>query len=279
MTLLHPERVAAAWLRSGTAFLEARDDRPDYEPMTLSDAALGVPIMCNLGTEEGVSVTEGRFAKVWPRTRTFFQTVRAEGGLIGVAIDPLTGHECGNQRYLAIPWFDACLAARLPNGVGEPLRAMPVDDAWLAPLQGSDAAPARDFGGKAQAAVWLPNEAIAKAWMQYVRDTRVTDDTPPPAPGEVEVKGATLTWTAEADLESGIGHFIIERDGQQIATVPERPANRFGRPLFQGLQYSDTPAAPLVEMRFTDEGVKDGASPSYRVITVNTVGLRSDAEP
>jgi hypothetical protein len=30
-------------------------------------------------------------------------------------VDPNSGHDCGNSRYLAIPWFDACLAARLPD--------------------------------------------------------------------------------------------------------------------------------------------------------------------
>ena len=43
------------------------------------------------------------------------------------AVDPLTAHECGNQRYLAIPWLDACLTARLPKAGGDPLKAMPAD--------------------------------------------------------------------------------------------------------------------------------------------------------
>ena len=49
-----------------------------------------------------------------------FKTVRARGGLIGVAVDPLAAHECGNQRYMAIPWLDACLTARLPAKPGQP---------------------------------------------------------------------------------------------------------------------------------------------------------------
>ena len=49
-----------------------------------------------------------------------------------MAVDPLTSHECGNQRYLAIPWLDACLSARLPKVSGDPLKAMPTDEAWLA---------------------------------------------------------------------------------------------------------------------------------------------------
>ncbi|MEO8353661.1 MAG: hypothetical protein ABI680_18190, partial [Chthoniobacteraceae bacterium] len=97
----------------------------------------------------------------------------------------------------------------------------------------------------------------------------------PPAPTNLRVNGQELTWDAEADLESGLAHFIIERDGKPIATVPEQPKNPFGRPIFQGLQYSDTPSQPLVAMRFTDTKAEAGKEHHYRVIAVNTVGLES----
>ena len=115
MVLLHPDRVAAAWLRSGVPLLKADPERATIKAHTLPDAALKVPVMCNLGTKEGVTVKDGRFAGVWPANEAFFNEVRGKGGLIGVAVDPLTTHECGNQRYLAIPWLDACLSARLPK--------------------------------------------------------------------------------------------------------------------------------------------------------------------
>jgi len=275
MTLLFPERVAAAWLRSGVPLVEANPARPTIKPQTISAAALGVPLMCNPGTQEGVTVTEGRFAGVWPANQTFFKAIRSRGGLIGIAIDPLTAHECGNQRYLAIPWLDACLTARLPEQPGADLRPMPTADAWLAPVLATQAVPAASFSGDPKSAVWLPGEAIAQQWMQYVKDTLVTDATPPPAPGNLTVNGADLSWSAEADLESGLAHFIVERDGQAISTVPAAPKNPFGRPIFQGLQYSDTPATPLVEMRFTDPNPEPGKAHVYRIIAVNTCGLKS----
>jgi pimeloyl-ACP methyl ester carboxylesterase len=276
MVLLYPERVAAAWLRSGVPLLEANPDRATIKTHTLSEAAMGVPIMCNPGTKEGVTVKEGRFAGVWPANEAFFTAVRAKGGLIGVAVDPLTAHECGNQRYLAIRWLDACLSARLPKEIGEPLRPMSSDRVWLAPLLGTEATPAEKYSGDKTKSVWLPNEATAKAWMQYVRDSAVTDDSPPPAPTNLEIKGNELTWSASADLESGIARFIIERDGKVIANVPEKPNNPFGRPIFQGLQYSDTPANPLVKMTFTDTKAEAGKNHKYRVITENSVGLKSN---
>jgi len=276
MTLLHPDRVAAACLRSGVPLLEVNPTRPTIKAYTLPDGVNSVPIMCNLGTKEGVTVKEGRFAGAWPANEAFFTAVRAKGGLIGISVDPFTAHECGNQRYFTIPWLDACLTARLPEKSGGSLKPMPTKNAWLAPLLGTESTPAAKFTGEKEKALWLPSEAIAKAWATYVKDTAIPDTTPPPAPTNLQVKGTELTWKAEADLESGLAHFIIERDGKQIATVPEQPKNPFGRPIFQGLQYSDTPSNPLVEMRFTDATPEAGKKHQYRVISVNTAGLKSE---
>ncbi|MGE5195569.1 MAG: hypothetical protein ACM3U2_24010 [Deltaproteobacteria bacterium] len=275
MVLLHPERVAAAWLRSGVPLLKSDPEHSRIKAHTLPDAALKVPVMCNPGTKEGVTVKDGRFAGVWPANEAFFNAVRSRGGLIGVAVDPLSSHECGNQRYFAIPWLDACLNARLPKVNGQPLREMSTDGVWLAEPTGFEAIPAAKFAGDPLKAAWLPNEPIARAWMEYVKDNAVTDTTPPPAPTNLRVNGNELTWEAEADLESGLASFIVERDGQFLANVPEKGNNPFGRPVFQNLQYSDTPTQPLVALRFTDTTAKPGDLHAYRVIAVNTVGLKS----
>ena len=274
MVLLHPDRVAGAWLRSGVPLLNANPSRAGIKPHTVPDAALKVPIMCNPGTKEGVTVKDGRFAGVWPANEEFFTQVRSKGGLIGVAVDPLTAHECGNQRYMAIAWLDACLTGRLPKQGGARLKDM-TDESWLAPLLGTEAAAAAKFTGDKSKAVWLPNAHIAALWTHYVKDTAVGDNTPPPAPTDVRLNGRELTWQALADLESGLSHFIIERDGEVIGKVPEDQKNPFGRLLFQGLQYSDTPVQPLVKMAFTDAKAPAVGKHTYRVTAVNTVGLES----
>ncbi len=278
MVLLHPERVVAAWLRSGVPPLKAVEGRP--APYTISDAACQVPIMCNPGTKEGVTVKDGRFSGVWPGIEVFYVTMRAKGSLIGVAVDPLSAHECGNQRYLAIPWLDACLSARLSADGGDSLKPMSEEQAYLAPLHTVETdivapVPASKFSGDMNRSVWLPNEAIAAAWLQYEKDSAVSDTTPPPAPRNIQVNGNQLTWEADADLESGLAKFVIERDGQMLASVPEEGKNPYGRPIFQNLQYSDTPTQPLVRMEYTDASAEAGKTYQYRVIAVNTVGLRS----
>ncbi len=279
MTLLHPQRVAAAWLRSGVPLLKENPERSEIKPYSLSVAVLDVPIMCNFGTKEGYTVKDGRFAGVWPANEMFFGEVRGKGGLIGLSIDPLTAHECGNQRYLAIPWFDACLHARLPKEQGEPLNPMPTDDVYLAEIDSTSAAPFANYAGDPTKAIWLPSAAVANMWMQFVTNTNITDETPPPAPTNLQVTGNTLTWNAEADLQSGLWKFMIERDGKQIATIPEQPQNPYGRPLFQNLQYSDTPTQPLTEMKYLDTTATPGEKHSYKVISVNTAGVKSEATP
>ncbi len=288
MVLMHPQRVAAAWLRSGVPMLTAGADRTTIKTHTVPDDALAVPLMCNLGTQEGVTVKEGRFAGVWPANENFFTAVRAKGGLVGVAVDPLTAHECGNQRYLSIPWIDACLTARLPSAAGAALRPMPAQDAHFATLSGTEAVPAAEFTGDRSKAIWLPNADIAAKWQHYVKDTAVPDTTPPPPPADINLKTQgndkvvqiEITWDGRADLESGLARFIIEEDGKPIATVPadaEKAKNPFGRPIFQGLQFSDTPNQPLVQMKFA--GTTTGGPHRYTVRAVNTVGLKSKESP
>lgn len=277
MTLLHPDRVAAAWLRSGVPQLQSKAG--NQGPYAITDLTLQVPLMCNLGVKEGVSLKSDGFAGVWPGNQVFFASLRSKGALIGIAIDPLSSHECGNQRYMAIPWLDACLAARLPSRQNRPLKPMRASDAWLATVDTngvpSAPVPSTQYAGELSRSVWLPNKTIALAWSQYVKDTAISDSTPPPSPTGLHIEGNELRWNADADVESGLAQFIIERDGAFLANVPEKPKNPFGRPLFQNLQYSDTPPQPLASMRYTDTSAEPGKRHRYRVIAVNTVGLKS----
>ena len=89
--------------------------------------------------------------------------------------------------------------------------------------------------------------AVAKIWMEYVRSGTVADTSTPPAPVNVRVRadanhGNEITWDTEVDMVSGLGGFIVLRDGHGIARLPTQPPESvYGRPLFQGLSFHDTP--------------------------------------
>src|SRR2546426_4955495 len=95
----------------------------------------------------------------WLGNIATFKEYCAKGAPIGFAPDPRTGHECGDSRYLAIPFLDACLAMRLPNRGSKNQTLKPVEtrNSWLAPLFGDEAKPTSEFKGNPNEAVWLPN--------------------------------------------------------------------------------------------------------------------------
>src|SRR5262249_28421857 len=158
-----------------------------------------------------------------------------------------TAHECGDSRYLAIPFFDACLALRLPDKGARDQNLKPVDQqrSWLAGVLGDRAEPAASYKGRRpNEAVWLPDERVGKAWAEYVQAGGVSASTPPPSPFHVRVaakagKGVEITWDCAADFESGVQGFIIQRDGKELARLPEKPVGKFGKPLFQTMSYHD----------------------------------------
>jgi hypothetical protein len=160
----------------------------------------------------------------------------------------------------------------------QPLRPLPLSDVWLAPITGSEAVRAEDFAGDPLTMGWLHSGLIATAWSQYVKTTDVTDSSPPPAPSNLRLNGDELSWDCIADLESGIAGFLIERNGAIVGSTLEQAKNPFGRPLFQSLQYSDTPPQPLATMTWRDPAPTPGMPTAYRVIAVNTRGLRSDGQ-
>ena len=199
--------------------------------------------------------------------RAMLKAWREHGAPGGLASDPLSGHECGDSRYLAIAFFDACLAQRLPDAGSSTQTLKPVDMslAWLAAPDSNTAQPASEFTGDKAAAHWLPDAAFAKAWSSYNQTGRPADTTPPPAPTNVRLSAAgELTWSAEADLESGLGGFIIERDGKELARLPEKPVGKLGTPLFQGLTGGDTPVIATPPMRFKDTTAMPGREAPVR---------------
>lgn len=272
-----PDRVVAAWLRSGTAF--ATWQKGEIPKPEIPEAAYRIPIVSNPGVKER---DDERFKGAWDGGLAMFRAYRAQGAPIAFAPDPRTNHECGDARDLAIPYFDACLAARLPEPGTNPTRLRPVDLAggWRAAVLSDTVASASEFQGEAADSVWLPDERVARAWVEYVTTGNVSDTTAPPVPTDLRARAATggvvLSWIAPSDLESGLRQFVIRRDGQEIGRVPETPVGKFGRPKFQSLSYHDTPERPLPALRFVDATPGARADAVYCVQAINGVGLTSE---
>ncbi len=257
MQVKYPQRIVAIWLRSGTAF--GYWTSGETEAPEIPAAAYQVPVMGNPGLKEK---GHERFRRAWDGLSAMQKAYQKHGAFFEFAPDPRTAHECGDSRYLAIPFFDFWLRHRLPAA-----------DAGTQTLTSTAAAKAD----------W--ETTVAGKVAEYIRTGAVSDETPPPAPLEVTATRDSagpvrVAWKAEADFESGIRGFIIERDGKRIGRVPEKPVGRFGRPLFQSMSYHDTPQQPLPKMQFVDKNAPSAGCcfsslPTYRVRTVNSVGLES----
>lgn len=247
MMTLHPERIAAIFFRSGSAY--GAWTKGEIPEPTLTPAVYNVPFMFIGGVKEAEDKAHGP-----PRImdKAMWSLWREHGAPGGMSSDPKSGHECGDSRYLAIAFFDACLKQRLGDtGLKPASQGVVIDGSWL------------------------PDAEFAKVWERYNKEGRPHDTTPPPAPTNVILKNGELTWNAEADLESGFAAFIIERDGKEIARLPEKPiAKSVGTPLFQGMNGGDSPIITNPEMRYQ---VTDGDGHRFAVRTVNAAGLSSEA--
>ena len=276
MQILYPERMVAIWLQSGTAY--DRWKSGEIPPVKLRPEVFQVPVVACPGFKEK---EHERFHVAWDGLLSMFQAYRAHDAPFIFAPDPKTGHECGDSRYLAIPFFDESLKLRLPdNPRSHALKQIQLERGLLANLDGTGLATSSDFTGQKSSAVWLPSPAFAGKWQDFITTGFVTDDTPPPMPVNVRIvrqspQQCVLTWQAVADFESGIAGFRILSGDKLVAEIPQNPKSRFGRPLFQNMSYHDTPEQPLPVMQVTIPQ-KSIDTRRLNLVTVNSQGLQSE---
>jgi pimeloyl-ACP methyl ester carboxylesterase len=256
MTGKYPERVAAAVAQSG--FTDIADN----------EAARNVPVLHHNGRQD-ILHNEGQVAKG-----------RKAGALWAYAINPNTvtnmdGHQVHDMRFLAIPWLDACLSSRLPGPGKSKLKDMDTSFAWLGSKTSGIISPDASFQGDKSEASWFPDKNIAEKWVEYMAKGTVTDNTPPPAPydltGTFAKNQVTLTWNAEADIESGLQTFIIYRNGSLIQNIRYTNVTKYSSTMgYQrwndGDQASPSPA-PI--MTFVDTDVNDSDTYVYEISSVN----------
>lgn len=257
----HPERVLVLVLRSGPPFMEM-----------MYTESLATPMLYNIGVKEK---GDERFGRIWQKATDLFEARRALGALDTWAPDPEASHDCRFGRLLVIPYIDACLAQRLGPPGSALMAPMDMARAWFGNIETFETGAAAQYDGEPNKVTWLPNERIASMWKEFVKTGWVTDETPPPAPTDLEATVVdanclTLRWQAQADLDSGIKTFRIYRNGDRTTMYTGSAPDLFQKP-----NYHDTLEEPLREMVCTDSDVIAGTTYTYEITTVNWCELES----
>jgi pimeloyl-ACP methyl ester carboxylesterase len=95
-----------------------------------------------------------------------------------LALHPNEGHGVGNSMSVVYPFLKAAIRLRLGLAPDAPATGLPpktrlekidVKDGWLGDVETLEIAAYDTFPGKKRKAVWLPDEATAKAWQAYLK--------------------------------------------------------------------------------------------------------------
>lgn len=152
----HPDRTIAAIAARGGGFTL----------LGTNPAIAATPLLFALGGKDKIMVNE---TQTLPTQA--FDRYRQTAAPWALAVEANTGHEVGNTALLAIPYFDAIVTQRLP-AQGNTLKPIDPTRGWLGNVTTHQIAPIAKFAGDPLKAAWLPNEATARKWQQYVRGDR-----------------------------------------------------------------------------------------------------------
>jgi hypothetical protein len=95
----------------------------------------------------------------------------------------------------------------------------------------------------------LPKQAVAKTYLQYLVKEGVEDLTPPSSPAKVRVHGDSIVWEADDDFESGVGSFVVERNGVEVPCLVENTGSNIRKSSIGGAGDRGKSTPQLAEMR------------------------------
>jgi pimeloyl-ACP methyl ester carboxylesterase len=258
----YPERIMAA-----VCYSPAFDPSWDYPAATAKIPVLTRHAAAADNNDDGVDC--------WATSVHAFQKLRSMDAPISIA------HNTGGQhhnfsyiRYMAIPFYEAVMKQRMPEGNAGAMRDLDRTQTWLGDTLTLQLYREAEYTGDKSGLCVLPDEATARLWKEYVSTGTVTDRTPPPAPFNVKAarngNNLDVTWDAESDIESGILRFEIFKDGAQVGTLPSSGA--YQRFITDG---DNTDPVQVPEMKFRITGVT-GNPGTIAVRTVNHFNLVSE---
>lgn len=260
MMTKYPERIMAVF--SYSPGLNAQFSYPEK--------ALKIPIMIRHAGPIGD-------ACCWQTALNTFTAIRSANGYAGIVLNAHQNHNFSFVRYLAIPFFESILPQRLPTGKSKSyknMRAVDEGRAWLADTATLNIFRAKDYPGNKLAAAWIPDSALAFKWREYAVTGTIVDRTPPPAPSAIKLERrhnvtVTVSWKAEADIESGISHFNIYRGDNLVGRFPATGS-------YQNFDPNGDDAYPLVPAALqTDQTLLWNDASKISISTVNHFGLES----
>ena len=195
---------------------------PGLEPdLDYPKAAQKIPIMIRHAGPQGD-------ACCWQTALHTFHQLRKPGGYAAIAYTAHQNHNFSYVRYLSIPFYESVLSQRLPYGKNKGYKYMrEMDNAktWLGDTTSYNIYKANAYPKDKKNASWLADSSIAVKWREYVITGTIIDRTPPPAPYSIRISrrhnvSVSVTWKADADIESGISHFNIYKDNQLVGRFP-----------------------------------------------------------
>jgi pimeloyl-ACP methyl ester carboxylesterase len=265
LAMLHdyPERILATF-----AYSPAFDPQWDYP-----EAAAKVPLLIR---HAGKGDFNAPTADCWGTALNTFVKLRKMDGYVSIACNDGQNHNFSYVRYMAIPFYESVMAQRLPEKNTGKLRDIRPELVWLGDTASLNIYKASSYKGNQSAMCRFPDSLTAAKWREYVITGTVADRTPPPAPYAVKINRvsdnqAELTWKADADIESGIRHFIIRVDDKPVAQFPQSDA-------YQRFETNGDSTIPirLPELKYNIFIPNNETGFSVSVSTVNHFNLESE---
>ncbi len=176
-----------------------------------------------------------------------------------------------------------------PSACPRRARPRPRFDPWIPPGPGSPLcwatrrSPPPNYEGDPLRPSGCPMPMLRKpGWNTSGRErsaTRRLRRRPQPSRSRKPDGGVEIPWDAAADFESGLRQFVIQRDGQEIGRVPEKPVRPVRPSPVPDHVVPRHPEAPVPAMRFVDKSDGAGGESNYQVIAVNGVEAESAPSP
>lgn len=216
----------------------------------------------------------------YPTALHQFDALRKINGWVSIANNAPQNqnHNISHIRLITIPFFESVLEQRLPSKDECSLRDMDSRKAWLGDttlVNGLNLYKELEYTGNKYELSRLPDSLFAVKYREYCLTGTVLDITPPTPPyftskQKLQNHTTEFYWKADADIESGISHFNIYKNGKMWKRLP-------GKGIFQTYNTNgDEPIPPVApEMKIC---IKDNEYCPRDIISLSTVnrdGLES----